>query len=792
MKFSEKWLREWVNPPIDSARLVEQLTMAGLEVDSIDAVAPAFEGIVVAEVMTVSPHPDADKLRCCEVNDGSAEWINIVCGASNVRAGLRVPLARVGGVMPGGFKIKKAKLRGEASFGMLCSASELGLEDSSEGLMELPTDAPVGVCLREYLQLDDQVIDVDLTPNRGDCLGIAGIAREVGLLNQCDVNAPEMPAVTAGSEQVFPVSLQAGDACPHYAGRVITGVNAAAETPLWMFERLRRSGIRSISAIVDVTNYVMLELGQPMHAFDLNSLDRGIEIRYARQDEKITLLDGQELTLDEKTLVIADQSRAVALAGIMGGEDSGTQVTSSDIFLESAFFSPELMAGKARQYKLHTDSSHRFERGVDYQLQVTAIERATSLILDICGGISGPVTECLSEQDIPEKQAITLRRERIKRVLGITVDDNLVSEGLHRMGMQVSAAAEGWLVVPPSYRFDISIEADLIEEVARLTGYNNIPNNTALARMTMRITPEAEVGLNSFRNALVNRGYQETITYSFVDQAIQKLIEPNLTEIELANPISSDMSVMRTSLWPGLLQAAKYNLSRQQDRLRLFESGLIFQRDAGEVRQLSRLAGLICGSDQSEQWAANSRTVDFYDLKSDVEQLMYLMGADRDVEYRVTSHPALHPGQSAEILKQGESVGILGKLHPAVSRQLGLDNDVYLFQLDMAVLEQGTVPEFKPVSRFPAVRRDLALLVDEHIEASAVTAIIYRHSPETLKNLQLFDVYRGEGIDYGKKSLALGLTFQRSSSTLTDSEVEESMNSILSFLKQEIGASLRA
>ncbi len=617
MRFSEAWLREWVSPDVDSAALAEQLTMAGLEVDSIQPAAPAFSGVVVGHVLTVVQHPDADKLRVCSVDAGQGEPLPIVCGAANVAAGMRVPVALVGAALPGDFRIKRAKLRGVESLGMICSATELGLAESSSGILPLASDAPVGTDVREYLALDDACIEVDLTPDRGDCLSVAGIAREVAAINAIPLHMPAMTPVPPASHERFPVTVEAPAACPRYACRVVRGVDPTAETPLWMRERLRRSGIRAISPVVDVTNYVMLELGQPMHAFDLSRLEGGIVVRMARPGEKLRLLSGDELSLREDSLVIADQAKALALAGIMGGEGSGVGADTTDVLFESAFFAPAAILGRARSYGQHTDSSHRFERGVDPALQVGALERATALLAAIAGGTPGPVVDVASPQHLPRPPAIHLRRQRIGRILGVTPDDDAVTGILGRLGMTVTAAGDGWDVAPPPARFDVAIEVDLIEEVGRIHGFANIPATRSTGRVQMRAPAEVDFDLERARDVLIGRDYQEAVTYSFVHPATQEALDPGLAPIPLANPISLEMSVMRTSLWGGLLGALKHNQARQQERVRLFESGLRFVRQDKEIKQERMLSGLAYGDALGQQWGASPRTVDFYDLKAD-------------------------------------------------------------------------------------------------------------------------------------------------------------------------------
>ncbi len=791
MKFSEAWLREWVDPQVGSAELAEQLTMAGLEVDSVAPAAPEFSGLVVGEVLSVEPHPDADKLRVCRVEVGRDAPLDIVCGAPNVAVGMRVPTALVGAQLPGGFKIKKAKLRGVPSFGMLCSAAELGLAETSEGLMPLPADAPVGEDIRTYLSLDDRLIDVDLTPDRGDCLSIAGVAREVGVINRLAVQVPAMEPVPAALDDRHQVRLEAGAACPRYACRVVRGIDPMAETPLWMRERLRRGGIRSLGPVVDVTNYVLLELGQPMHGFDLGKLCGPIQVRLARAGERLELLDGQELELSTGSLLIADDSGPLALAGIMGGAASGVTEETRDILLESAFFAPMAITGKARSYGLHTDSSHRFERGVDPRLQVQAMERATALLLEIAGGQAGPAVEVSSAVDLPQPPWIRLRRERVGRLLGVEIGDAEVVDILQRLQMQVEPDGEGWRVQPPSCRFDIAIEADLIEELGRIYGYTRIPTNQAPSSMLMHAPPEAAYDPNRARQALVERGYQEAITYSFVSPELQQLVDPDLEGIRLANPIAADMSVMRTSLWPGLLQAAKYNLARQQPRVRLFEVGLRFRRAGEDLEQDNMLAALATGEVAPEQWGQAGRPVDFFDLKGDLEAVLALTGRAGDFEFVAAPHPALHPGQSARIELDGRAIGWIGLLHPELERRLDLAGNSYLFEIDLDRLGLGRLPAFEPLSKFPAIRRDIALVVDRGVSYAQVRQRVLAAAPEILKDIRLFDVYTGENIEPGVKSLALGLILQASSHTLTDQEVDAAMQQVITTLERELGAQLR-
>jgi phenylalanyl-tRNA synthetase beta chain len=697
----------------------------------------------------------------------------------------------VGAELPGGLKIKKAALRGVESHGMLCSAKELGMAESSEGLMILAADAQPGADVRQVLACDDVTIELGLTPNRADCLSIAGIAREVAALNRIsarDAAPKETPPAIA---EHFPVLVETKAGCARYVGRVIKNVDARAPTPLWMRERLRRCGVRSIAAVVDVTNYVMLEYGQPMHAFDLAKLSGGIVVRKAVDGEKITLLDGREIELTSETLVIADHKHPQALAGIMGGLNSSVTDGTRDIFLESAFFAPTAIAGRARAYGMHTDSSHRFERGVDPTLQRRAIERATELIQQIAGGRTGPITDVSYDAELPRRTTITLRRARIERVLGVAIADAQVSDILTRLGMTVAANNEGWTVVPPSFRFDVAMEIDLIEELARVYGYDKVPNRQPVATLAMRPSPESSIGLGDVRNVLVQRGYHEVITYSFVDPALQQAIDPARTPIMLANPIASDMSAMRTSTWPGLVNALKHNLHRRQERVRIFESGMRFLRDGQATTQDTVIGGLVTGRVEAEQWSGQKRDADFYDVKSDVEQVLQLVvGAEAGFVRR--EHPALHPGRCAAIVRGDRVVGWIGELHPAAAKKLDLDAGVYLFELEFDALRAARARRYREISRFPSIRRDIAIVVDEGLPYADVERQVRDAAPALLAEFQLFDVYIGKGIESGRKSLAIGLTFQALDRTLSDGDVDHDLQKILALLEKNFGARLRS
>ena len=790
MQISEAWLRTYVNPDINIDTLVEQLTMAGLEVDSVEPAAAEFSGVVVGQVVAMEQHPDADRLRVCQVNVGEAEPLQIVCGASNVRVGLKIPAALCGAVLPGDFKIKKSKLRGQESFGMLCSEKELGLVAEAHGLMELSDDAPVGVDIRDYLSLNDSIIEVDLTPNRADCLSVEGLAREVALLNKLDWSTTGVETVAVTHTETLSVKVTAPEACPRYLGRIIKAVNPQAPTPLWMQERLRRSGIRSLGPLVDVTNYVLLELGQPLHVFDASKLSGGITVRYANADESLKLLNNEEIKLDAQALIIADDKQALALAGVMGGSDSAVSDTTQTVFLECAFFTPLAIAGKARNFGLHTDSSHRFERGVDAQLQNRAIERATQLIVEIAGGEVGDITEVTSNEHLPARNAVILRRSKIAQSLAIELENAQVIDILQRLGMQVADHAEGWQVSPPSFRFDISIEADLIEEIARVFGYNNLPSSSLFMRSELSQVTEGLLEIDRVKDLFVDRGYQEAVTYSFVDEEIQNIVAPGVEAIRLKNPISSELAVMRTTLWCGLLKAALYNTNRQQSRVRLFETGLRFTKVDGETQQQKMLAGLVLGDVYSDQWAEKARKVDFYDTKADLQAIFELSGCDASFTKGELS--TLHPGQTAKIVSaEGKEIGWLGMLHPQLEKQLGFDSQVFLFELDQDSFLNKKVPVFTALSKYPSVTRDLALIVNESVSAGDIITCIKSSAEKALQDVIIFDVYRGKGIEEGSKSIALSLVLQDDTQTLTETEIETIVGRLLNLLATEINAKLR-
>lgn len=796
MIFSEQWLREWVSPSIETQELMDQLTMAGLEVDGCEAVAREFSHVVVAKIESVEKHPDADKLNVCVVSDG-ADKFQVVCGAPNARAGLLAPFAKVGAQLlaPGEtkpFKIKAAKLRGVESNGMLCSADELGLDEDSDGLLELPDDAPIGEDVRSYLSLEDSSIELDLTPNRGDCLGMIGLAREVGVLARLDVNEPDVPAVVETIKDTFPVSITAEDDCPRYLGRVVKNIDLTAQTPLWMKEKLRRSGLRSIDPIVDVTNFVLMELGQPMHAFDLEKLEEGINVRMASQDEALTLLDGKEVKLRENTLVIADGQKAVAMAGIMGGLATSVTDSTKHVFLECAFFAPLSVAGKARSYGMHTDASHRYERGVDFELQHRAMARATQLLLEIAGGDAGPVVEALG--NLPEQKTVTLKFTSVDKLLGIHIEDDEIVDILTRLGFELSnQSAKQVEVSVPSFRFDVSIEADLIEELARIYGYNNLPKTPGLTKQRLAAVTETQVPMSTLRGHLVGQGFQEVVTYSFIDPALSTKVFGELENpILLQNPISEEMSLMRPSILPGLLHTLQYNLNRQQDRVRLFESGLVFNKTAEKTEQTAMIAGLLFGLRLPENWAASKGSSDFYDLKGVLEGLLELSDDVEGYEFTQGVRKGFHDGQCAIISHpvKGE-LGVIGAIHPSVMRELGLVGSVFAFELALNKLRDRKLAVSQAPSKFPEMSRDLAIVVDEKVPAQSILSEIRNKAGEFLVDLRIFDVYQGDAVAAGKKSIALGLTWQHPSRNLTDDEINTIISNSVNALEEQFNANLR-
>jgi phenylalanyl-tRNA synthetase beta chain len=788
MIISEQWLRTWVSPEATTQALSHKLTMIGLEVDGVATVAEPFSGVVVGEIISAEQHPDADKLRVCLVDTGD-EHVQIVCGAPNARAGLRAPLAKVGAVLPGNFKIKKAKLRGVESQGMLCASAELTISEDNDGLMELPSNAPVGADIRAYLSLDDKVLELGLTPNRADCLSMRGVARDVAVAFDEALIEPEIAPLAATIDDQFPIAIDAPAKCPRYLGRVIKGVDVSKPTPDYMRDRLERAGLRSIDAVVDVTNYVMLELGQPLHAFDLDQLSGGIVVRECREAEHLTLLDGTVQSLKSGTLLIADHEKPLALAGIMGGEDSGVSKSTTSLFLESAFFTPELMAGRARSYGLHTDASHRYERGVDFQLQRQAMERATRLFIEIVGGEAGPVTEVSSDGDLPINDAVLLREEQIEKLLGLRIERFDVERILQGLGFWIVTQEQGWLCTAPSWRFDMGLEVDLIEELARVIGYDAIPSQRLTGELIATPVPETRRALRSAKNDLVARGYYEAVTFSFVEPQLQATFDPQTSPVRLKNPISADLAVMRTSLIPGLLKAIAHNVSRQQSRVRLFETGLRFI-PGDEIVQTPMIAIAASGLRDIEGWSAGKDAADFFDVKGSVEALLASLG--RRLSFEACVFPGLHDGQSAAILVDGHAVGRMGTIHPNVGKSLGLPSSTVVAELEQSAVTALAMPEYKDISKFPETRRDLALVVDKGVASGDVMALIHDSAGELLTKLDLFDVYQGTGLAEGKKSLAIGLTFQGQSRTLDETEVAGAVDQVLDSLREKLDIELRS
>ncbi len=792
MKISENWLRTWVNPAIDSDTLSDQLTMLGLEVDELAPVAKPFTGVVIGEVLTVEQHPDADRLRVTTVNIGSGEPLQIVCGAPNVRVGMKAPVATIGAVLPGDFKIKKGKLRGVESQGMLCGASEIDLEDKIDGLLELPADAPVGVNIREYLKLDDNVIDISITPNRGDCFSIRGIAREISVINKLQMNEPVINTVatTIADEKKVVISTEGA---PRYLGRVVKNVNVKAATPEWMQQALSRSGIRTHSILVDVTNYVLMELGQPMHAFDLSKIEGTVHVRQATQQEKLQLLNDQEVELQEDIMVIADDQKALAIAGIMGGLASSVTDDTTDIFLESAFFAPLAIAGRARRFGLHTDSSQRYERGVDFELPLIAMNRASQLIQELAGGEFGPITVAEKTDLLPKREAIELKQAQVDQLLGYQVAGEFIADALTRLGCEVTVKAEGeWSVVPPSHRYDMAIYQDLIEEVARIDGYDNI--QISLPSMDVKFAKyQDRFELAELRQTIVTLGYQEAISFSFADAKLEKQLNPEVKPLMLANPISSDLAAMRSTLLSSLIPCVQYNLNRQQSRVRFFEFGLRFDyqnaKSIEDLQQTPTLALVAVGSQVPESWHAKPQPMDFFDFKGEVEEI--LAAGRVSVEYARSERAWLHPGQSADILVDGKSIGYLGRLHPSLENELDLST-TWVAELDQTAVLQSYVSNFTELSRFPSVRRDIALLISDNINVRDIQQLIEQTGGELLDSTWLFDVYTGQGVEDGKRSLAFALLWQHPSRTLEDAEIKSGMDNIIQVLENTYQATLRA
>lgn len=791
MKVSEQWLREWINPSLTIEQVAEQLTLAGLEVESVVAVAGEFNHVVIGKIISVSPHPDASRLQICQVDIGSKPLLAIVCGASNARMGLKVAVACEGAKLPNNLTIKETKLRGVLSQGMLCSSSELGLTKESIGILELPLDAPIGEDLRYYLQLSDRCIDIHLTPNRGDCLSVKGLARELAAINNISLSLPSIPSLVVEITDKLSIALSSTEDCPRYIGRIIRGINPHAKTPIWLSERLRRSGFRTIHPVVDVTNYVLLELGQPLHAYDLACLRSKIIVRRASEDEKLKLLDGKEVSLDKDTLVIADETQVHAIAGVMGGLFSSVSELSTDIFLESAFFNPNIIAGRARHYNLSSEAAYRFERGVDPDLTSQAMERAIQLLVEIVGGKVGPSVDI---KTVKKPSSIKLRQWRVKKLLGISLTIDEIESILHRLGMHFIAYPTKetyWQVTPPSWRFDIALEVDLIEELARIHGYNKISAISPSSTLHFLPSSETELPLTRLRHLLVDRDYHEAITYSFISLALHKDINPEETPLTLQNPISNEFSTMRSSLWPGLLNAAMDNQKRQQLRVRLFETGLCFQQREGKLLQIPYLAAIATGDKVSEQWGVPKKPLDFFNVKSDIEALFHLTRQLTDIQFTPGQHPALHPGQSCQIIQGEKLLGHFGALHPALLTKLDLKGPVYLFELALLEITKVHLPCFKPFSKLPIVRRDISFWVDEKVSAQSILQQAKIEAGIWLNDVYLFDVYHDKETAQGLRSLALAILWQHPSQTLTDTEIDNLLKKVIARLKRQFSIQLR-
>ncbi len=792
MKLSELWLREWVNPALKLEQLAQQLSLAGLEVAAIHPVAGPFSQVIVGQILSIAPHPDALRLQVCQVDIGRKEDLTIVCGAKNPRVGLKVAVAQVGADLPNNLLIKAAKLRGVVSQGMLCSGSELGLNETlaEAGILELPAEAPIGKDLRDYFALNDHCLDIHITPNRGDCLSVKGLAREVAAITRTPLTS--RPPITNVAELIadkYEIKVESAKDCPHYCGRIIRHINQQAKTPLWLSERLRRSGLRTIHPVVDVSNYVMLELGQPLHVFDLAQLSGGIQVRRAHVDEEVTLLDGKKVVLDKASLVIADKVQVQAIAGIMGAAHSALSVTSQDIFLESAFFNPTVIAGRARQYGLNTDSAYRFERGVDPSITLFALERATELLTEIVGGKIGPVVQI--QQANKPIAPILFHRSHFKKLLGISLAEEEMAAIFQALGISFVAVEEQvWQVTPPSWRFDLAFEVDLMEELARIHGYQHIPAELPNTRLRFLPQPETKLPLSRLRYLLIDRGYHETINYSFTSPKLQHRIAPQASALSLLNPISSELSVMRRSLWPGLLNTLSYNQQRQQLNLRLFETGLCFQITDGKLEQIDYLAGMASGNKLTEQWGIAGTALDFFTVKSDLEALFHLMGKSAAIEFVPGTHPALHPGQSSSLQQAGNVIGHFGALHPKLIADLELIGPIYLFELKVSAITGRDLPSFKAFSKFPVVRRDISFWVSEEYTAQTILDKVNEKGGDWLNQAYLFDVYFAAE-EKKKRSLALALYWQHPSRTLVDAEVDALVQKVIASLKQSFAVQLR-
>lgn len=791
MKVSEMWLREWVNPPLSGEALAHVLTMSGLEVENTSPVAGDFNRVVVGHVLSVERHPQADRLNLCQVDSGTSGVLRVVCGASNVRRGLKVALALEGAVLPNGMVIREAKVRGEPSFGMLCSESELGLAAQSSGIIELDDDAPVGMNLRDYLLLDDNVIEISITPNRADCLSVAGLARETGAITSLPVTRPPFTPCRPGTDVKRDIQLLDATACPIYYGRAICNINPHATSPLWLRERLRRAGIRPHHPVVDVSNYIMLEWGQPLHAFDLARIEGGIRVRRAQDGEQLELLDGENATLDSQILIIADEKKALAIAGVMGGRESAVDAETTDVFLESAWFSPQTIAGVARRFGLSSDAAQRYERGVDFTIQEEMLERATELLLSITGGTPGEVLCRREEAHIPALSIVDFNPHDVRRLTGLEVSNETMHSQLLRLGMQIDAAAPIWKVTVPAHRFDIRLSVDCVEEAARLTGYDNLPQTATDCGARAGVVCAGEAMSMRLGAFFSNRGYRETISYSFVDNELQQAIYPNAPALELLNPISSDMSHMRAGLWPGLLASMLYNTHRQQQALRLFETGVVFRLADGALTEHLQVGGLLTGPHPQSNWSLKERPADFFDLKGDLQALFAHLGVD-DVQFCAATHDALHPGQSAQIRINGAPAGWMGVLHPRLLDALDCTQDVVLFELEVAALQLQADKRYQPVSRFPQIRRDLSLLVPRRVTADELESVVRAEVPPALlRRFRVFDVYEGKGIAPDQKSIAITLCLQDPEKTLEEAGINAIIGAIIRTLEEKLSITLR-
>jgi phenylalanyl-tRNA synthetase beta chain len=790
MKFSENWLRQHVKTSATRDELAATLTAIGLEVEEMTVLGAALDGVVVARIVDCSKHPEADKLQVCQVDAGTGVMLQIVCGAPNARPGLVAPLATIG-TQVGALTIKAAKLRGVDSNGMLCSARELGIDADASGLLELPDDAPVGAPLSEYLGLPDASIELKLTPNRADCFSVRGIAFDVAAATGSEVEVLDSTPILTEHGETLPVELHAGADAPRYVGRIINGVDASVPTPLWMAERLRRSGVRPISLLVDVTQYVMLELGQPMHAFDRSLLTGPMGVRRGRAGETLKLLDGREVAIDPDLLLITDADRPVALAGIMGGFDTRVTNVTRSVFLEAAHFAPAAIIGRSRKLGMHTDAAHRFERGVDPELPRIAMEHVTRLIMQIAGGTPGPMVDAMLPMHLSQPQPIQLRRERLTRVLGTHIDDAEVARILTALGLMVEVMAEGWRVTPPTRRFDITIEEDLIEEVARIHGYDAIPAALPGGGMRLVVASEACVAEHDARLQLVARDYLETINYAFVDAGLLERFELSGEGVALVNPLSAELGVMRPSLLPGLVASLSRNKARQQIRVRLFEIGKTFAATVMGPAPIEtrRIAAIACGDALAEQWGVPARVLDFHDMKGDLESLAALAGVRLD--YRGSNATFAHPGRSAGVYRDDTCIGWIGQIHPRLQRVMDVDTEMFGFELDMGLLLAREVPRAGSMSKFPSVRRDLAFVVPESVSWAAMQATARQAAGQSMREVRLFDRYAGKGVETGFKSLAMGLILQDESRTLTDRDVEATVTQVVAALEQEHGAAIR-